>query len=208
MQVNNVFDTQQLDDLFCSMTAECWDTIDFAPKTFLNVYIQKPMHDVETIYNGMAAKSSDITWQDRTTVYNFDSGVLYKMYFDAINSSGMVEGDHLWVYAFVHRDIDTIGKQLFEQFETAYPHTRENLWFSYMQTQTYFDWHIDSKDNLWRYHQVIRNDGVTSSFTTPRGDVYAQPNSSFVENASELHCVKPNTSERLHLVGSTTRLPQ
>jgi len=61
---------------------------------------------------------------------------------------------------------------------------------------------------LWRYHQVIRNDGVTPSFTTESGDVYALPNTSFIEDASASHCVKPNTSERLHLVGSTTKLPQ
>lgn len=203
MKVNPVFNTEELTNYFYKITEEVFDYIDFIPKTYLNTYIYKPDTSIETIYNGMSGKSNDITWEQRTKTFELDSGILYYIYFDYDNSE-IGKDDWLHTYAFVHKDMETKGKYFLDKFKSVYPNCGKNIWFSYMKDQTYFDWHIDGP--MYRYHQVIKNDKITPSFTTEKGDVYAEAGDAFIEYAGELHKVKPNTDERLHIVSTIFEL--
>ena len=203
MKVTPVFDTNELKDLFEDMTKEIWPCIDFKPKTYLNTYLYKPKADIETIYNGMSGKQSEVTWQQRTKTFDLDSGILYYIYFDYDNSE-IGKEDWLHTYAFVHKDLNAIGKPYMNQFKNAYADCGNNIWFSYMKTETYFDWHIDGP--FYRYHQVLKNDGITPSFTNLNNEVYCSVGEAFIEYAGESHMVKPNTLDRLHLVTTVNKL--
>jgi hypothetical protein len=199
MKVNPVFDTNELKSYFYEITNEIWDYIEFKPKTYLNAYIYKKDTSIETIYSGMSGKKTEIPWQDRTKVFNLKSGVLYYIYFD-YNNAYIGENDYLHTYAFVSNQNNTQGFDYYQSFKNHYPKCKETLWFSYMKTDTEFDWHIDG--DMYRYHQILSNDGITPSFSTEIEELYFPPSSAFIEYVNNPHRVLPNKSERLHLIAS------
>lgn len=198
-----VHDTALSLALFDYMSKDVWAVTKFGPKTHMSIYISKPDRSIETIYNGVTGKASQITWQDRTKVHRLDSGMLYEIYCDHDNSDIGI-GDHQLTYIFVHDELDDLGSYWYKKWKDAYPHARENLWFSYMDRETYFDWHIDGP--IYRYHHVLKNDGVTPSFTNETGDIFYMPGDAFVEYAGNLHKVKPSIGPRLHMVGSISKI--
>lgn len=199
MKVNPVFNTEELTNYFYKITEEVFDYIDFIPKTYLNAYVYKKDTSIKTIYEGMSGKHTDIPWQDRTKVYKLSTGTLYYIYFDYDNAY-IGEDDHLHTYAFISNEMEHLGLKYYQQFKRHYPKCKETLWFSYMKTDTGFDWHVDG--DMYRYHQILINDGVTPSFSTQDEDLYFRPGNAFIEYVNTPHRVLPNKSERLHLIAS------
>lgn len=196
MKAPVLFDTQEMIDYFFDLTAEVHDIIDYKPKTFLNTYIYKEDSELRTIYDGMSGIKNCAMMDKRVTTYHLNKGTLHYIYFDEKNAIGL-ENDYLHTYAFVPTYHNKDYLQIFKDY---YPNSTNQLWFSYMKTETGFDWHIDGP--MLRYHQVLINDGITPSFTTLEGDVYCKAGDAFIEDAGLSHKVAPNTNERLHLIGT------
>jgi len=199
MEVNPVFDTQELTNYFFEITDGIWDYIEFKPKTYLNAYVYKKDTSIETIYKGMSGKETDIPWQDRTKIFNLENGILYYIYFDYDNAY-IGKDDYLHTYAFVSNQMATKGYQYYNYYKSKFNTAKETLWFSYMKNDTGFDWHVDG--NMLRYHQVLLNDGITPTFSTETEDLYFEPGKAFIEDVSVPHRVLPAKDERLHLIGS------
>lgn len=196
MKAPVLFDTQEMIDYFFDLTEEVHDIIDYQPKTYLNTYIYKEVSDLRTIYDGMSGIKNCPMIDERVTTHHLAKGILHYIYFDEHNAIGL-ENDHLHTYAFISNQQK---KEYHDIFKEHYPKASNQLWFSYMKTETEFDWHVDGP--MLRYHQVLINDGITPSFTSLEGDVYCKPGEAFIEDANLSHKVKPNTKERLHLIGS------
>lgn len=199
MIVDPVFDTNELIDYFYKTTEEAFDYVNFTSKTYLNAYIYKKDTSINTIYAGMSGKDTDIPWQDRTIIYNLSTGTLYYIYFDH-NNACLAKDDYLHTYAFISNQTESLGLKYYQQFKNRYPNCKDSLWFSYMKTETRFDWHIDG--DMYRYHQILINDGITPSFSTRKEELYYPPGNAFIEYVNDLHRVLPNKQERLHIVGS------
>lgn len=199
MKVTPIFNTNELIDYFYQTTEELWQHIDFKPKTYLNCYIYKKDTTIQTIYSGMAGKKTDINWQERTKIFKLNTGILYYIYFDYDNAY-MEKNDHLHTYAFVSNQNNKKGFEYYQLFKKHYPKCKETLWFSYMKTDTEFNWHTDG--NMYRYHQILKNDGITPVFSTQDSELYLPPGNAFIEYVNKPHRILPNRSERLHLIGS------
>lgn len=194
-----IINTEKAKTLFYDMAEDALKIIEFKPKTYLNTYIYKDDTSIENIYNGMAGKKTNISWQDRTKIHNLKSGTLYEIYFDWQNSV-MDDGDHLHTYAFVHKDLDRIGKDIYNELNAAFPTMGQTVWFSYMEADTYFSWHRDEVG--YRYHHVLVNDGITPSYSTRTRSVYCKPGSAFVEYVNDEHMILPSVGPRLHMITS------
>ena len=197
MQTPTLYDTSEMIDYFYDLTKNVWSIIQFKPKTYFNTYIYKQDTSIETIYSGMSGKDNTNLLEERTTTYKVDNGTLYYIYFDSENAV-MSKNDHLHTYALVTND--SRGLDYYGQFKNRFPNCLNTLWFSYMQSDTGFDWHVDG--SMSRYHQVLINDGITPSFSTADSELYFTPDTAFIEDVSKPHRVLPCTGERLHIIGS------